>query len=140
MLIKIPDYINKHRFIKFAISGGTALFADYGSFLLLYYIFHFPLLLGNTIGFVLGFIVSFTFQRNWTFKSNGSYRFKTHQQLMLYLALTVVNLAISNLVIFVLNKKLFVAAVIAKLITVAIIAGWNFIIFKLFIFKETQSV
>lgn len=127
------------KFIKYAISGFSALLADYSSFLLLYYLIHLPLLVSNSFSFLLGFIVSFTLQRNWTFKGSSSYRLRGRHQLVIYFGLSIFNLLISNTLILVLNKKLLIPAVFAKLVTVAIIAVWNYTIFRLFLFREAPG-
>lgn len=138
-LLIIMDLINKYKFLRYGVSGLTALCADYCSFLLFYYVLHLPLLLSNSFSFLLGFTISFSLNRNWTFKSMGSYKLKAHHQLVLFFSLSIFNLLFSNIIIFTLNKRLLIAAAIAKLITVSIIACWNYLILKMFIFKEIKE-
>lgn len=135
----VMNFFKKYRFLRYIASGVTAFLVDYLGFLFLYYVAHYPILVSNSISFLLAFIIGFLLNRNWTFKSGDSYYFKAHHQVVMYFILASVNFFISNGLIFVLNKKLLVPAAIAKLFTICVIALWNYIIFRSVLFKKVAK-
>lgn len=125
-------FSNNIRIIKYLFSGISAFFTEYLTFLFFLYILNLNLTIANILSFCLGFIVSFTLNRNWVFKEFAKHK-DPRPQLIKYLSLAMVNVLISSLLINL--TSILVAAFIAKVLTVIIIAIWNYIIFKKYIFK-----
>lgn len=124
---------------KYILTGILAFMAEYGSFLLLAYVFSVKLLaISQTLSFCLGLLVSFLGSRQFTFReADRSYKMSKQIQLAGYATLAIVNLLVSNLMIYSLVHQFMAPSWIAKVITMGAVALWNFIIFKKLIFKTT---
>ena len=133
MVKKHIQQLRQQQLFKYLIAGGTAFGSEYVSFLLLFYVFDLPIVLSNTVSFLVGFFVSFFFNRSWTFKADRQYKWAAHHQLTGYLLLALLNLVASNVLLLIFHN--FVPAVIGKFLAAACIACWNFFIFRLTIFS-----
>lgn len=123
--------------IRYVIAGGTAFCVEYGTFYVLYYGFHWRLIIANGSSFLLGLLVSFMMQRFWTFASKDkSYSKHMKHQAILYFLLSAFNLGVSTLIIETLVHA-SLRPFIAKFGTQLIIAVWNFFILKRIIFTQT---
>jgi putative flippase GtrA len=123
-----------HRIIRFLISGGCAAVTEYGIFYLLTSGFDLYILLANTISFMGGLLVSFLLNRQWVFRSTNSKR----DEFIKYSVLAMVNLIISNGIIHILADTIGNNEMIAKLITMIMIAAWNYLIFSRLIFGTNE--
>jgi len=93
------------------------------------------ILLANSLSFSCGLVISFTLNKLWVFKAEGNGK----GQFGMYLLLALVNLCISNAILWLTVKQLGVPALIAKIGTMLVIAGWNYLIFSRLIFARRQS-
>lgn len=134
MFDKFVNHEGHRQVAKYVATGGTAFACEYISFLILFSVAGLPLLAANTISFLAGFLVSFTFNRKWTFKVEAQYKLAVHHQLAAYLLLSLFNLIASNIVIYFAHKLL--PAAVSKILAVGMIASWNFIIYRIAIFKS----
>jgi putative flippase GtrA len=91
-----------------------------------------PLLLTNAVAFFCGFIVSFVGQRSVTFKKD-TYTLGKNRQLIRYFALAMINLVVSTVSIAIL-VSLDVSDIIAKVISIIIVAIIGFIVSQRVIF------
>lgn len=119
---------------KYMLVGGSAFLTEYLSFLIIYYLLHAQIYAANSISFILGLTVSFTFNRAWTFKA-GDYHHKRHHQLGMYSMLAVFNLILTNIIIGMLKGAGFDPR-LAKFMVMFLIIIWNFLIFRGVIFKQ----
>ena len=123
-----------HRYkrgVRFLLAGGSAAITEYCLFI----VFRnagLMLVVANTLSFLGGLVVSFSINKLWVFTAKGD----TPRQFSLYFILAIVNLAISNLLVWLLAEKLDIKALLAKLIVMAVIASWNYIFFSKLIFRE----
>ena len=126
--------INHMRIGKFLIAGGLAAGTEYVSFVVLK-LFIDELIITQSLSFMCGFVVSFYLQKSWVFRSIG----KTYEELPKYLVLAVINLILSNIVMSLLVNTANLEEMIAKILVMAMIACWNYLIFQKIIFKTDQS-
>lgn len=117
------------RVTKFVTSGGTAALVEYATFSLLIFA-SLRLLLANTISFCVGLLVSYNLNRRWVFRSRGG-----HKKFGLYAAIAIFNLLVSNFIIFSVHAA-GVSEFVAKIITMAIIAAYNYFLYRKFIFAD----
>ncbi len=117
--------------LRFIISGGSAAAVEYGVFLLLLWVIH-QVLIANTISFLCGLIVSYLLNRLWVFDSSAGIK----KQFGMYFTLAMINLVLSNVVLFGLTDWLSLSPVLAKIAVMAGIAGSNYFIFSKLIFKK----
>lgn len=118
------------QFFKYLISGTLAFMLEYSSFYILnklglWYVY------SNSMAMVLGFFLSFFLNRNWSFKSQKN----TLKQILMYGILFIINMGISNGLMFIFIEKLYILPPLAKLMAIGILVLWNFIIYKKVIFK-----
>jgi putative flippase GtrA len=118
--------------IRYLLSGGAAVTVEYTSFLLLFYVLSAPLIIGNSLSFLLGMLTSFLMNRQWTFKGSKG---RIHYQLVLYALLALINMSLTNVLMWQFTTWGMLPFV-AKLFIIALCATWNFFIFKKVIFKK----
>lgn len=129
--------MNFSRFIKFLLVGGATFVADYGVFLTLVYIAGWSVFIANALGLLVGFMISFFGNRTLVFSSKDAHH-SLAQQILLYGALLVVNTLLSYLIIQG-ASSLGLSLQLAKLIAMAFIVGWNFVIYGRVIFKQSRA-
>lgn len=117
--------------IKFLISGGTAALVEYLIFLSLSAIGT-NLVASNSISFTSGLVVSYVFNRLWVFSSKSNIK----KQFASYVSLALMNFVISNILIWIFVNNLLIMSPYAKLMTMVMIAAWNYILFSKIIFKD----
>lgn len=123
-------------FFKYLAVGIVAFLSDYLSFYLLYYIFSIPLLYGNSIALITGFVISFFGNRIFVFNANDDVSAnKLKKQIVLYAVLLIFNSLFSYVIIrgFI---HLGITELIGKITSMAAIVIWNFYLYKKVIFKK----
>lgn len=124
------------KLLKFLVAGGTAFSIEYGGFLALKYGLTVDTALAGLTSFAAGLLTSFALNRNWSFKSDNFHK-SAHVQLVLYGLLAAVNAAISTGAV-VLLERLGLAAAAGKIVIMAAIMAWNYLIFRHVIFRHVQ--
>lgn len=119
----------------FLVVGFTTFLIDLGVTTILYSFVHFPAYLASAIGFLSGFFFNFPMNRKKVFKHSKRDRFAVKVQIGFYTMLCIFNLLATSLVV-----EIMVSAGIdigvAKIIVTGMIAVWNFLIFKFFVFSK----
>lgn len=96
-----------------------------------------PYLIGSAAGVLCSLTISFLLQKYWTFADRAPGR--THAQFILYIALGVFNLALNEVIVFVLIGKLGVFHLLAQAVSAALIGINSFFVYHAFIFKRHQD-
>jgi putative flippase GtrA len=134
--------MSKH-FIKqammFGVVGVITLLIDLSVTTLFFNVLHFPAFLSSGIGFLSGFFFNFPVNRKRVFKHSKEDRFSLKGQVVLYVALSVFNLTMTSLLVEMLVSINLVTIGYAKLVATAIIAVWNFLLYRYFIFSGKNS-
>ncbi|MES2971794.1 MAG: GtrA family protein [Patescibacteria group bacterium] len=123
---------------RFLRVGLAAAATDYLLFYVLYKELGLPLIVANSISFLAGFVVSFSLNRWWAFNKGSEYRLRLRAQMGFYSGLAAINLMFSNALIGYL-RLLGVEGMLSKLTTMIFIAGWNYLILKMFVFSENSK-
>jgi putative flippase GtrA len=63
--------LKNHRFVRFSAIGGVATLLHISIAFLTTYMFNTPVILANTLGFLIAFVLSFTGHYRWTFSLKG---------------------------------------------------------------------
>jgi putative flippase GtrA len=127
--------IHAHKLSKYIITGGATFVVEYGLFLVFAYIFAFEAWVAQVCSYILALVINFLLLRNWTFGHNNKTRMTHH--FMKYGILVAFNLPITAFIIYELVRG-GVAPFLAKLIVVALVALWNFIIYDKLIFRDAK--
>ncbi len=133
----LRHHIIKHqRPVKYLIAGGTAAFVD----LTLIYFFTDILgvwyLLSACLAFVIAFFVSFFLQKFWTFSDKDKERM--YKQMTVYLIVSLTNLIINTIGMYVLVDGFKVWYMLAQFIISGLMASESYIISRFFIFNVTK--
>lgn len=119
------------QFMQYLAVGGLATLVEWGFF----YLFSVAIGINYLLSTALAFIVS-TFS-NWLFGKCIMFREKGNvllELLKIYLA-SIVGLLLNLVLMWLLVEQITADEMLAKMITTAIVFGWNFCIRKLVIYK-----
>ena len=118
--------------MKFLVSGGTATLVH----LFFFWVFkqHMHIIIATTLGFMIGFVVSFTLQKFWTFSDNKD-KGSIHKQGAAFFTLQISNLIANGLAVYVLVTIVGMWDMLAQFLVLGTLAVSTFIVSKLFIFN-----
>lgn len=117
--------------VRYLISGFAAFSAEYLLFAFLYAYAGLTDIFSNSIAMAAGFMLSFTLNRVWSFKSKDN----VLKQLLLFGILFAINLGISNAAIRTLSNTMGITPMLSKIVVMGVIVVWNFIIYRKVIYK-----
>jgi putative flippase GtrA len=121
--------------ILFIFSGGTSAFTAVALFYIFLNVFHFWYLFASILSFLLSVGVGFYLQKNLTFEDSS--KKDTKKQAVIFFGISVINLFINILLmIFFVQVLSFNSKMFAKILTLGIIALWNYFIYQKFVFKK----
>jgi putative flippase GtrA len=123
---------------KYISAGLASWVVDYGTLMFLFYVLHFRLEVATTAAFIAGFVVNFTLVKYWVFGKSARNKQAVLAQGSAYIVLTAFNLLVTNLIIVFLAKR-NIGPAVSKIFTTALIALWNFFIYRRLIFKEDED-
>ncbi len=117
--------------LKYLTVGVVSVGLETTLFYWLFRQLHIAWVAANSLSIFVTFWFNFLLNRLWSFQSCGP----LSRQLVLYVALFCLNLVISNLIIFLLADKGHLDYIAAKLISIALIVSWNFVLYKTVIYR-----
>ena len=141
---EIPSLFRTHTsFYRFATVGCSCFLIEYIIFTLLniligekfYKVSELTItgiFIANSLSYIVSSLLSFTFNRLWTFKSKGSAK----RQLSKFAFLFVFNLIVSNYLIHFLKDYTPLQPQAGKLVSSLIISVWNYFINKYIVFRK----
>lgn len=140
----LTTLIQKHKklivqIVLFGLVGVGSLLIDLVVTTALYNYAHFPPGLAGVIGFLSAFFFNFPINRKHVFNHTNQDRFTLKTQVALYVALCVFNLLMTGVLMQLLVASNLLQISVAKIVVTAIIAVWNFLLFKLFIFSKNKT-
>ncbi len=124
------DKLIGQRFLHYLFAGITAFIVEYGTFYVMISL-KWPLIIANSLSFLLALGTSFILNRKWTF-GHKAYSKGSSFQLGSYVTLAGINLLLTNLLVG-LFVHMGIVPMIGKLMAMIITSLWNFFIFKMFI-------
>ena len=119
------------KFLKFCVVGFSGTAVDFGVTWLCKEKFGWNKYLSNSLGFILAATNNYVWNRLWTFQSTNS---QIHIEYGKFLLVSVIGLAINNLVIYLLHGKLKLNFYLSKVFAIGVVMMWNFIMNYLFTF------
>lgn len=137
IVVKFPKLFNLvfpyRKIIKYVISGGLSALT------ILFVLYFFTDILGiwyvisSVIASISGVIVSFIFQKFWTFRNKSIDKIKS--QLFFYAIITVINIAVNVYGVFALVDYFGLNYLVAQIIVVIIVTIASFFVYGKFLFK-----
>jgi putative flippase GtrA len=122
--------------VFFGLVGAGSLLIDLVVTMSLYNYAHFPPGIAGTIGFLSAFFFNFPINRKHVFHHTQRDRFSLKTQAVLYATLSLVNLGMTGGLMQLLVTLELLQIGWAKVVVTGVIAGWNFLLFKFFIFSK----
>ena len=127
---------NRRQFIKYFITGVSAVILDIASlFVLKEYAGMRPMLAVVVNQF---FILNFVFfvNKHWSFKANGA----TTRQVGRFLIVAGGNYIIAIVWMWFFNERLGLNYLLARVINIAVAVAWNFLLYRYFVYAITATV
>jgi len=121
-----------HSLFKYLVSGGSSACANLGILYLLTEYAHVHYLQSAVLSFTVAFFISFLLQKFWTFQDMR--KEVIHQQMIWYLCLSLINLLLNTLLIYILVEYAHLWYLAAAVVSGALLAVSNFFIYKHVIF------
>jgi putative flippase GtrA len=119
----VIDKIFIGKFLKFCIVGFSGMIVDFGTTWLLKEKLNVNKYIANSTGFILAASSNYLFNRLWTFHSGNP---RIGSEYVSFILISIVGLAINNLIIFLLNEKMKINFYLSKLFAVGVVTIWNF--------------
>lgn len=119
--------LTESSFLRFAVVGVLSTVIDFAVLNILLH-FHAAVLIAGALGFFAGFSNGYYFNSRYVFKSASSVRY------MKYFVVSLGGLGITEVLLDIFNVHLGLRANVAKLIAVAVVFFWNYILSKYWAF------
>lgn len=123
--------IDLTRVITYALFGSFSALIELGVFLLLSASVH--IYIASSVSFVTGLIFSFIFNKFIVFKNSKKI---TKGEIIQFTTLGLLNSQISSVVTY--GLSFIIPKTLAKIITITLIAGWNYLLMNFIIFKKKE--
>jgi putative flippase GtrA len=120
------------KFIKFCAVGFSGMVIDFGTTWLLKEKLRVNKYIANSTGFVLAASSNYLVNRFWTFHSANP---RIATEYLSFISISLVGLAINNLVIYLLNGRMKLNFYLSKLFAVGVVTVWNFFMNYLITFR-----
>ena len=125
------------KFVRFSAVGGLNTLITIGIFYLLFNILHIKYLIASVIGYCIGILNSYIWNKLWTFESKST---AIGSEFSKFVALNLTGLALNALIMSVLVEILNIIPFLAQVITIGIIFILNFFGSSYWVFKDSRSL
>lgn len=133
MLNKINDLIIKYKiYIKYLISGSAGAFVNLSCLYILTEFAGLHYLASAILAFFISLSVGFNLQKKWTFCSKEK---KATRQALLYFFVTVSNLLINTVCLYILVDIFQVWYMLSQVLIYGFLSIFSFIVYRKFVFK-----
>ncbi len=122
--------------IKFVVSGVLATIVNLFFLFIFYSILEIKIIYAASMSWLLAFLISFSLQKYWTFRSL-SFK-KIPRQVILYCLLAIFSLILNARWMYLLVETLNMHYLLAQVIVLLVLAILNYIVYKFIIFKEKK--
>lgn len=122
---------NFKKIATYALFGSFSALIELGVFLLLSASVH--IYIASSVSFAAGLIFSFIFNKFIVFKNSKKI---TKGEIIQFTTLGLLNSQISSVVTY--GLSFIIPKTLAKIITITLIAGWNYLLMNFIIFKKKE--
>ena len=120
------------KFKRYVLTGLMSFAIEYTLFYLLFNFAHLKDMYAHTLALSVTFWFNFIINRIWSFKSKANLK----KQLLQYFTLYLINLAITNALLYLLSHVLSLNPNFSKILVMGAVVCWNFILYKKVIYRE----
>ena len=120
------------RMMRFITSGAISSLVEYGTFVLMVYFTPIVVLVAQPLSFMCGVGSSYSLNRFWVFRAGGSHK----KSMTMFVAVAACNATLSTILMYIAVEVWQANELIAKLLIMAAIAVWNYLIFSRVIFTK----
>ena len=110
---------------RYAIVGGLAFIADFGSLFILTEVFDIQYLVSASIGFVIGLVVNYLLSIQWVFNHKETNR-NRGSEFLGWFVIGIAGLGLNALIMWFFTDILSLFYLISKFISTIIVFAWNF--------------
>lgn len=121
------------RFVKFGLVGCTGIVIDFCITWLCKEEVHLNKYLSNSLGFSFAVVNNYILNRYFTFKQKGA---AVTIQFFKFLSIALIGLALSNVLLFLIQKNTAINFYLGKAIVIGIVFFWNYTANSLYTFKH----
>lgn len=122
----MSEYLSKAflvKFLKFGIVGFSGVFVDFGVTYICKEWLKIQKYIANSCGFIVAATSNYILNRVWTFRSQNPEVAKEYTE---FLIISLVGLALANLIVFLIHGKLKQNFYLSKLFAIGVVTIWNF--------------
>ena len=119
--------------ILFVVAGGMGAFTNLIIYIVLLQLLGMWYLYASIISFVLASFAGFCFQKYITFRDSSGNNIK--KQILFYFVFALLNLLLNVIILSFFVEVLMVDTILAKVLTLGIIAIWSYFVYQKYIFK-----
>lgn len=123
---------NSRKLVKYGFFGLLSACIELGVFLLLSP--HTYVYVASSASFLAGLVFSFIFNKFIVFKNSKNV---AKGEVLQFITLGLVNSQVSSLITY--GLSFVIPKTFAKIITIGLIAGWNYLLMNLIIFKKKED-
>lgn len=133
-------YINyfwsvRHQFVKYFVVGVSGVVIDLFTLMMFKEWFGMVATLAVVVNQAIMIIYNFTLNKYWSFANKEM----PHRQVVRYLILFAINYVFSVVVMYLFSDKMGFDYRIVRLSTIALMVGWNFFLYKYWVYKPDIS-
>ena len=125
------------RGIGFAVVGLVSTLVNYGCFVVMYRLLQFHYILSSTIGYIIGLLLGYSLNKNWTFSRKTvvgkSYIFP-------YSVAQIAALFFCQALLFCLVEFLQMDPLLANIVALAFAALLSFLLIDIYVFKPINKI
>jgi putative flippase GtrA len=126
----------RRQFIKYFITGVSAVILDVGSLFILKEYAGMRPLFAVVINQVVILNFVFFINKYWSFKANGA----TARQVSRFLIVAGGNYIVAIVWMWFFNERLGLNYLLARVINIAVAVAWNFLLYRYFVYANTAAV
>lgn len=121
------------QFVKFSIVGVSNTVVDFGTYVALTRLGKVHFIGANVVAFLLAATWSYIWNRKWTFRSADA---RIRQQYVKFLIVAGVGLGLTTGILYALVTYVGMMDIPAKVIAIGVVLIWNFLINRLWTFRD----